>query len=106
MTVLNGLYAAQVYGSLENDDPPTLEAVVPISTSFRDLTMRRLYGLFEEAGEADCKHVMIALVSSDGTVTLQRVFNHVQPPEEGKPKVAEDDDGVVEQLQEQVPTDE
>jgi hypothetical protein len=77
-----------------------MEAVIPLSTVFGDLSVRTMHSLFNKVG-AICVHVVIALVASDGTVVLQRLHNHVQPPEERRGVVAqgEEDDELQAQLQ-------
>mmetsp|Transcript_27019 Transcript_27019/g.64084 ORF Transcript_27019/g.64084 Transcript_27019/m.64084 type:complete len:156 (-) Transcript_27019:122-589(-) len=55
----------------------TEEAVVPVSTSCRTLSLEALHSIC--FGDS---HVVLALVSSSGTVTLQRIFSGLQPPEE------------------------
>ena len=75
--------------------------MIPLSTAFGDLSVRTMHGLFAKVGGASCTHIIIAIAASDGTVVLQRLHNHVQPPEERKGAAAqgEEDDELQAQLQ-------
>jgi hypothetical protein len=65
-------------------DTEVREIVIPISTAYQGLTPDTLHSLFAATPENQ-SHLILALVDSDGTVSTQRLFNHVQPPEESQP---------------------
>jgi len=59
------------------------EMAVPVSTAAPTLSLSRLHALFAAAPTGQ-PHFLLALVDSDGTVTTQRLFRHIQAPEEGR----------------------
>ncbi|KAK9828898.1 hypothetical protein WJX72_002657 [[Myrmecia] bisecta] len=68
---------------------PVLEPVIPVSASFAGLSpnlMQRFFAL--EEGQT-LRHVILALVDGDGTVTLSRMYKGIHTPAEGAQRPAE-----------------
>ncbi|EFJ42286.1 hypothetical protein VOLCADRAFT_107332 [Volvox carteri f. nagariensis] len=59
------------------------EAVVPISSKSTKLTMGLLSKLFQLDAHPNASHILLGIVDDDGSVSLVRVFNYLQPPFEG-----------------------
>ncbi|GLC46159.1 hypothetical protein PLESTM_001833600 [Pleodorina starrii] len=59
------------------------EAVVPISSKTTKLTMKNLSKFFQLEAHSNVTHILLAIVDDDGSVSLVRVFNYLQPPFEG-----------------------
>lgn len=60
-----------------------LEAVVPISSKNTNFTMSLLSKFFELDAHPTVSHILLAVVDDDGSVSLTRVFNFLQPPFDG-----------------------
>lgn len=60
-----------------------LEAVVPVGSKSRALTSDVLELLFRLEAHPNTTHILLAIVDDDGSVSLMRMFNYVQPPFEG-----------------------
>lgn len=64
--------------------PPRYEAVVPVGSKYQGLTLDVVGTLFSlEAEAAEASHVLLAITDDDGSVSLVRLFNYIQPPFEG-----------------------
>ena len=59
------------------------EAVVPVGSKSLALTMEMLDRLFQLEAHPNTTHILLAIVDDDGSVSLSRLFNYVQPPFEG-----------------------
>ncbi|PNH02622.1 hypothetical protein TSOC_011376 [Tetrabaena socialis] len=59
------------------------EAVVPVSSKSLQLTTDTLNKFFQLEAHPHVSHILLATVDDDGSVSLVRVFNYVQPPFEG-----------------------
>lgn len=59
------------------------EAVVPIASKCPQLDFGALQACFR-AMPTEQQHVVAAVADSDGSVSLIRLYNHVQPPFEGE----------------------
>ncbi|KAG2489372.1 hypothetical protein HYH03_012202 [Edaphochlamys debaryana] len=70
-------------GGQVGDDHVRREAVVPISSKSSELTVDTLAKCFQLEAHANVSHILLAIVDDDGSVSLVRVFNYVQPPFEG-----------------------
>ena len=64
-------------------DGKRLEPVIPVSSKHTGLTMDLIRKLFNLGGGLVARHILLAIVDDDGSVSLLRVFNYVQPPLEG-----------------------
>ncbi|GFR52595.1 hypothetical protein Agub_g15192 [Astrephomene gubernaculifera] len=59
------------------------EAVVPISSKSTALTSEMFAKFFMLEAHPNVSHILLAIIDDDGSVSLTRVFNYVQPPFEG-----------------------
>jgi hypothetical protein len=59
------------------------EAVVPISSKSMKLTTDMLSKFFQLEAHPNVTHILLAIVDDDGSVSLVRVFDYLQPPFEG-----------------------
>ncbi|GIL49257.1 hypothetical protein Vafri_5385, partial [Volvox africanus] len=59
------------------------EAVVPISSKNTEFTVGFMSKFFQLDAHCNVTHVLLAIVDDDGSVSLVRVFNYLQPPFEG-----------------------
>lgn len=62
--------------------PPRLDIVVPVSASYTNLTPEFL-GTLLDLSPADPPCIVLALLDSDGTVVLNRLYRGIQAPAEG-----------------------
>uniref|UniRef100_A0A7S0YES0 tRNA-splicing endonuclease subunit Sen15 domain-containing protein n=1 Tax=Polytomella parva TaxID=51329 RepID=A0A7S0YES0_9CHLO len=60
-----------------------MEPVIPINSKHSNLTIPLLQKLFKIQAFPDASHIIIAVVDDDGSVSLMRLFNYIQPPFEG-----------------------
>ena len=66
------------------DGKRRMEAVVPVSSKHTGLTMGLIRQLFDlGGGRGTVRHLLLAIADDDGSVSLLRVFDYVQPPFEG-----------------------
>lgn len=61
---------------------PALDIIVPVSASYTDLTPAFLSRLLD-ISSADPACIVLAIVDSDGTVVLNRLYRGIQAPAEG-----------------------
>ena len=54
-----------------------------MSSKHTGLTMELISRLFDLGGGLVARHILLAIVDDDGSVSLLRFFNYVQPPFEG-----------------------
>ncbi|GIL73835.1 hypothetical protein Vretifemale_3930 [Volvox reticuliferus] len=59
------------------------EAVVPISSKSTLITVSFMSKIFQLGAHSNVTHILLAIVDDDGSVSLVRVFNYLQPPFEG-----------------------
>ncbi|GLI61335.1 hypothetical protein VaNZ11_003696, partial [Volvox africanus] len=84
----NGMGVISDSGAFSNlasagTDSVRREAVVPISSKNTQLTVSFMSKLFQLDAHSNVTHVLLAIVDDDGSVSLIRVFNYLQPPFEG-----------------------
>lgn len=65
-----------------SSSPPLVDIVVPVSASYTNLTPEFL-GTLLDLSPADPPCIVLALVDSDGTVVLNRLYRGIQAPAEG-----------------------
>jgi hypothetical protein len=57
---------------------------VPVSSKLSTLSVALMQQLFVLGkGRAPCRHITLAVVDDDGSVSLMRLFNYIQAPLEG-----------------------
>lgn len=61
----------------------TLEPVVTVSSKCVSLSMQRMASLFQLGPDMLARYVMLAIVDDDGSVAMVRMYNTIQPPQEG-----------------------
>jgi hypothetical protein len=69
------------------------EPVVPVSSKHTCLTPELIMRFFQLEEHPNTSHILLAIVDDDGSVSLLRVFNYIQPPFEG-PEALPPEDGV------------
>ncbi|KAG2447146.1 hypothetical protein HYH02_007892 [Chlamydomonas schloesseri] len=63
--------------------PVRREAVIPVSSKCTLLTTDLLAQMFKLEAHPNVSHILLAIVDDDGSASLVRVFNYIQPPFEG-----------------------
>lgn len=67
---------------ISSSSTPTLDIIVPVSASYAELTPAFLSSLLDVSpAEPPC--IVLAIVDSDGTVVLNRLYRGIQAPAEG-----------------------
>ena len=56
---------------------------MPVGSKYQNLTMEIMQQLFHFDKEGPLPHILLAIVDDDGSVSLVRMFNYIQPPFEG-----------------------
>lgn len=59
------------------------EAVVPVGSKCTQLTPALMCKFFQLEAHPNTGHVLLGIVDDDGSVSLIRIFNYLQPPFEG-----------------------
>ena len=75
--------AALLPPALLSKDGRRVEPVIPVSSKHTALTMELIQRLFDLGGGLVARHLLLAIVDDDGSVSLLRFFNYIQPPFEG-----------------------